>query len=143
MNRDVGRGAELVRLLTERTPVRGDVDRGPRGTGCRRRPGPQRDLGRPRPDVDAELDLDPDTLPPEAVVADVVFNPTRTRLLRWAERGCRTLDGRGMLVNQAVVGVRLWTGVDVDPAVMRAELDRVLYGPRASAVRCRRRSVVP
>ena len=35
------------------------------------------------------------------------------------QRGCKVIDGLGMLVNQGVIGVKYWTGVDVDPAVMR------------------------
>jgi len=79
------------------------------------------------PDIDGRLDLDVDSLAPSMVVADAIPNPPRTLLIRNAEaRGCRTLDGLGMLVNQGVIGVKYWTGVDVDPAVMRAELARVL-----------------
>ncbi|NNL74364.1 MAG: shikimate dehydrogenase, partial [Silicimonas sp.] len=37
-------------------------------------------------------------------------------------RGCKTIDGHGMLVNQAIIGVAHWTGVDVDGAVMRSTL---------------------
>ena len=48
------------------------------------------------------------------LVADVIPNPPRTRLIREAEkRGCKVLDGLGMLVNQGVIGVKYWTGVDV------------------------------
>ena len=36
--------------------------------------------------------------------------------------GCRTSDGMGMLVNQGVIGIKLWTGVDVDAGVMRQAL---------------------
>jgi shikimate dehydrogenase len=61
------------------------------------------------------------------IVADVVFNPPQTKLLREAEqRGCTTLDGLGMLVNQAVICFKIWTGVDPDPAVMRDALDEYL-----------------
>ena len=61
------------------------------------------------------------------VVADVVFNPPVTRLLRDAqERGCRVLDGLGMLVNQAVIGFKIWTGVDPSPEVMREALEEYL-----------------
>ncbi len=50
------------------------------------------------------------------VVADVIANPPRTRLIRDAEaRGCKAIDGLGMLVNQGVIGIKYWTGVDVDP----------------------------
>jgi shikimate dehydrogenase len=58
------------------------------------------------------------------VVADVIPSPPRTAFLSAAEaRGCDTLDGLGMLVNQAVIGIKLWTGVDADPLVMRRVLD--------------------
>ena len=61
------------------------------------------------------------------VAADLIPNPPRTLFLSSAaERGCPTLDGLGMLVNQGVIGIKYWTGVDVDPGVMRAELSKVL-----------------
>jgi shikimate dehydrogenase len=78
------------------------------------------------PDVDARLPLDPETLR-GMVVADVIPNPPRTRLIRDAEaRGCTVLDGLGMLVNQGVIAIRHWTGVEPDPAVMRAALEEAL-----------------
>jgi shikimate dehydrogenase len=64
---------------------------------------------------------------PELVVADVIFNPPQTRLMRDAQaRGCQTLDGLGMLVNQAVIGFKIWTGVDADAGVMREALEEFL-----------------
>lgn len=79
------------------------------------------------PHGDDMVDLDPSTLTETMVVADVIFNPARTALLIEAERrGARTLSGRGMLINQAVLGISMWTGVEVDPSVMRAQLDRLL-----------------
>ena len=49
------------------------------------------------------------------VVADVIPNPPRTRLIREASAlGCTTLDGIGMLVEQGVVAIRLWTGLEPD-----------------------------
>ncbi len=78
------------------------------------------------PDVDARLALDVSTLRPSMTVCDVIPNPPRTRLVRDAEaRGCRVLDGLGMLVNQGVIGVRLWSGRDPDPGVMRRALEEV------------------
>jgi shikimate dehydrogenase len=78
------------------------------------------------PDVKAELPLDFDTLSARMVVADVIPNPPKTHLVRTAaDRGCRTIDGLGMLVNQGVIGVKHWTGVDADPRVMRAALEEV------------------
>jgi shikimate dehydrogenase len=75
----------------------------------------------------ARVPIDVQTLGPPLVVADVVFNPPETRLLREAkERGCTTLDGLGMLVNQGVIAFRIWTGIDPDAAVMREALEEFL-----------------
>jgi len=74
-------------------------------------------------DGEAQLPIVLDSLRPEMTVADVVFNPPNTRLLREAQkRGCRTVDGLGMLVNQGAIGIKYWTGIDPDPAVMRQAL---------------------
>lgn len=44
-------------------------------------------------------------------VCDVVFNPPETPFLRETEaRGAQTINGLGMLVNQAAVNFTLWTG---------------------------------
>ena len=57
----------------------------------------------------------------------MIPNPPRTRLVREAEaRGHFVLDGLGMLVNQGVIGIQLWTGSDPDPAVMRRALEEVI-----------------
>jgi shikimate dehydrogenase len=78
------------------------------------------------PNVDARIDLDVESLRPSLVVADVIPNPPRTRLIREAEaHGCRVLDGLGMIVNQGVIGVKYWTGVDVDASVMRRTLENI------------------
>jgi shikimate dehydrogenase len=75
------------------------------------------------PDVNAIPDIDTDSLTPDMVVADGIHNPPLTHLLKAAqERGCKTVDGLGMLVQQGVIGVKYWTGVDVDPQVMREAL---------------------
>lgn len=78
------------------------------------------------PDVDARIHLNTGALSPQMVVADVIPNPPATRLVKEARAlGCTVLDGLGMLVNQGVIGFKLWTGVDPDPAVMRAALEEV------------------
>lgn len=67
----------------------------------------------------APLDLDLAPLPAEALVADVVYAPLETDLLRRArERGLRNADGLGMLLHQAVPGFEAWFGVR--PAVTDA-----------------------
>jgi shikimate dehydrogenase len=78
------------------------------------------------PDVEARIPAALDKLDSRTVVCDVIPNPPHTRLLRdAAARGCRTLDGLGMLVNQGVIGIRLWTGQEPNPVVMRQALEEV------------------
>jgi shikimate dehydrogenase len=43
-----------------------------------------------------------------------------------AARGCTTLDGLGMLVNQAAAAIWNWTGVAPDRVVMRDALERAM-----------------
>jgi shikimate dehydrogenase len=78
------------------------------------------------PDVDARLALDVSSLKPGMVVADVIPNPPRTRLVRdAAARGCKVIDGLGMLVGQGRLGIQYWTGTLPDGRVMREALERV------------------
>ena len=57
------------------------------------------------------LDIDVSRLPENAVVADLVYVPLETALLKAAKaRGLRTADGLGMLLYQAVRGFELWFG---------------------------------
>jgi shikimate dehydrogenase len=128
VNRDRRRGAELVALLADRTPAdaqlvewdgryavpeRTDVVVNATSIGL-------------FPDVDARLDIDPESLRPDMTVADVIPNPPSTPLVRdAAARGCTVLDGIGMLVNQGVISIRHWTGIDADPAVMRRVVEDI------------------
>lgn len=78
-------------------------------------------------DAEARVPLQLDSLRSGVIVADVVFNPPQTRLIRdAAARDCTTLDGLGMLVNQGMIGFQIWTGVDPDAEVMREALEEYL-----------------
>jgi len=78
------------------------------------------------PDIDARLNLDMASIMPPMVVADIIPNPPRTLFIRDSEaRGCRVIDGLGMLVNQGVIGIKYWTGVDVDARVMRQTVEDI------------------
>ena len=60
--------------------------------------------------------------------AKAEFAPWTPAFIREAEaRGARTLDGLGMLVNQGVVSIRHWFGIDVQPSVMRRKVEE-LFG---------------
>jgi shikimate dehydrogenase len=126
VNRDAGRGEELARLILDQTsasaefvawdstfrvPEAADIVVNATSVGL-------------FPDVEARLDIEEDSLLSHMTVADVIPNPTLTRLIREAEaRGCATLDGLGMLVNQATISIKHWTGVDAEPTVMRQTLE--------------------
>lgn len=70
-------------------------------------------LARPGSPVPAEL------LHPGLWVADVIYTPLETELLRQArEAGCRTLNGGGMVVFQAARALALFTGREPDPERM-------------------------
>lgn len=65
------------------------------------------------------LPLPAQWLRPQLWVAEIVYFPLETELLRTARRvGCRTLDGGGMAVFQAAEAFRLFTGVAPDPQRM-------------------------
>ncbi len=58
-----------------------------------------------------ELDADIGRLPSHAIVADLVYVPLVTPLVKAAKaKGLRTADGLGMLLHQAVRGFELWFG---------------------------------
>ncbi|WP_405728070.1 shikimate dehydrogenase [Streptomyces sp. NBC_00028] len=62
-------------------------------------------------------------LHPELWVAEVVYRPLETELLRTARAlGCATLDGGGMAAFQAVDAFRLFTGREPDAARMLADI---------------------
>jgi shikimate dehydrogenase len=65
------------------------------------------------------LPFPPGLLSPRHWVAEIVYFPAETELLRLARQlGCRALSGLGMAVNQAARAFELFTGVTPDHAAM-------------------------
>ena len=63
--------------------------------------------------------VDVSLLRPELWVAEIVYVPPETELLKQARRiGCPTVDGVGMVVFQAAVAFELFTGRVPDPERM-------------------------
>jgi shikimate dehydrogenase len=128
VNRSLERGEALARLIQEKTnvpttffpwqgeygpPVDTDVLINCTSIGLN--------------DPSGRVPVDFSTVPTTAVAADVVFNPAETQFLRAAKaRGCKTLDGLGMLVNQGAIAFKRWTGVDPDTNVMRDAVEEFL-----------------
>jgi len=66
------------------------------------------------------------TLRPNTVVFDAVYEPADTRLLRDARaRGARTVEGKWMLVEQALEQIRIWTGETPPQQVLAEAFDSV------------------
>jgi shikimate dehydrogenase len=69
-------------------------------------------------------------------VADVVYRPLETELLRHARQlGCRTLDGGGMAVFQAALSFALFTGHQPDQERMLRHFARLAEDVPAVAIR--------
>jgi shikimate dehydrogenase len=128
VNRTADRGMELARVINDNTPAKAEV------TSWQSKYQVQPDAGIVinatsiglYPHVHDRLDVDIESLTPGTVVADVIPNPPRTQFIKDAEaRGCIIVDGLGMLVNQGIIGIKYWTGVDANAAVMRAKLEEI------------------
>jgi shikimate dehydrogenase len=129
VNRDLNKGVELVALLNEKTqtnadfvdwsqsfhiPSSADVVVNATSIGM-------------YPNVKEKLNIKVDSLLPKMVVADVVINPAETQLLKDAAAiGCTVLNGSGMIVNQAVLSIKFWTDIDVNPTVVSAKLHELI-----------------
>jgi shikimate dehydrogenase len=129
VNRDARRGEDLSRLLNQKTPAAAEAI----PWSKRFRVPDEADIVINNtsvglyPQVNERLDVDPDSLQSHMVVADGIPNPPRTCWIRDAEaRGCRVMDGLAMLVNQGVIGIKYWTGIDADVTVMRKALVEAL-----------------
>jgi shikimate dehydrogenase len=128
INRSPERGQELVDLLTSKTPaaatlvvwqgdyaVPGDVEIIVNATSIGMN------------DPDARVPVDFSGAAKNIVVADVVASPPDTRFLAEARgHGATTLDGLGMIVNQAAIAFELWTGIEPDTQVMRDAVEEFL-----------------
>ena len=132
VNRDVDRGRQLADLVATRTLANAEAvvwDGRYEVPAATRVVVNATSIG--LSDADARVPVDLDSLGEGTVVADVIPNPPRTALIRDAEaRGYEVLDGLGMLVEQGVISIRFWTGVEANPFVMRRALEEALFGGR-------------
>jgi shikimate dehydrogenase len=78
-----------------------------------------------------DLPCDPASLHAGQVVADIVYHPRDTALLRAARAaGATTVDGLGMLVHQAALQQQLWHGALPEAGPMVAAAERQLAAAR-------------
>ena len=120
IDRDPGRAGALARNVAGHYPGRVVVSADELASAAKRADGlihatPTGMVGYPG------VAFDPSLLRPEMWVAEIVYFPLETELLRVAkERGCRTVDGGGMMVWQAVGAFEHFTGIKPDAARMEA-----------------------
>ena len=82
-------------------------------------------IGHDGPDEQIPIALD--SLRPDLTVADVTPNSPQTWLLRQAaERGCPTIDGLTMYIDQMAAAMKIWTGIDPDRNVLREASEEFL-----------------
>lgn len=64
--------------------------------------------------VDESIISDISTLHKDLFVADIIYDPLKTKLLSMAEKaGCRTMNGIGMIIYQGALAFKIWTGEDM------------------------------
>ncbi|UKA66783.1 shikimate dehydrogenase [Arthrobacter sp. FW306-05-C] len=78
--------------------------------------------------------LDLDLLEPRHWVADIVYRPIDTELVRGARaKGCEVLDGGRMAVGQAADAFRIFTGLEADPDRMRSHFLELVAAEEVAA----------
>jgi len=78
-----------------------------------------------KPMDDQSIIKDLSLLRPELVVADIVYNPEETKLLKDAKAaGCKCVGGKGMLIWQGASAFQLYTGKEMPVD----EVKELLYG---------------
>ena len=78
--------------------------------------------------------LEPDLLETRHWVADIVYRPIDTELVRAARaKGCRVLDGGRMAVGQAADAFRIFTGLEADAERMRSHFLELVAAEEVAA----------
>jgi shikimate dehydrogenase len=76
------------------------------------------------PDSVKDLPFSVDTLRSEQVVVDLVYGMALTPLVEAARaKGSKAIDGKEMLVQQAALSYKLWTGLEPPLDIMRGSVD--------------------
>lgn len=76
------------------------------------------------PNINDKPNIEYDCITRDLVVQDVIPNPAFTPFLGEADkRGAKWQSGIGMLINQAALNIKMWTGLEPDKAVMMKALE--------------------
>lgn len=77
-------------------------------------------------DPDTQVPLVLDGLTPDMLVVDTTIDPDTRLLAEAKDRGCSTLDGIEILINQAAINFKLWTAIEADHTVLREAVEEYL-----------------
>lgn len=127
INRNVQRGEELVKTISENSSVLANFIP---WIGTVRIPSDTEILINAtcvglHPDVNACPDIHYEDIHSGMIVSDVVFNPAMPVFLQKAQaNGAKIITGLGMLVNQAALNFEIWTGVEAPREVMMEALKK-------------------
>lgn len=81
-----------------------------------------------KPNSDKQL-INLEQLDSQAVVSDIVYQPIETQILKQAkEQGARIHHGHSMLLYQAELAFKIWTGKKVDASQLESDLKSKLEG---------------
>jgi len=76
------------------------------------------------PNINDKPNIEYECITRDLVVQDVIPNPAFTPFLGEADkRGAKWQSGIGMLINQAALNIKMWTGLEPDKAVMMKALE--------------------
>lgn len=68
-------------------------------------------------------------IPERITVVDIIYNPSETPLLKAAKKkGCKAINGLGMLVYQGAIAFKIWTGKEAPVEIMKDVLGKELHG---------------
>jgi shikimate dehydrogenase len=71
--------------------------------------------------------VDKNDLHSNLIVMDIIYNPSKTKLLYDAEKkGCKIINGLGMLVNQGAESFKIWTNKNPPLEVMKKAVEGML-----------------
>jgi len=73
--------------------------------------------------IEQSIVTTPETLHRGLFVADIIYDPPKTKLMSIAEEaGCRTMNGLGMLIWQGAIAFKIWTGRDMPVDLIKKEI---------------------
>ncbi|MCW8961525.1 MAG: shikimate dehydrogenase, partial [Ignavibacteriaceae bacterium] len=79
------------------------------------------------PDVEDTITDIEDSFNEDQIVFDLIYNPTKTKLLRMAEeQGAKVVGGMTMLISQAAKSFQLWTEVEMPVVEITKKLEEYI-----------------